>query len=220
MWGGALIYAAEHVRWREGRSSYATTRFNQALHAPLISSRVHTRLKILFVSPYLPSRHSGAPVRLYGLVKALAAAHEVSVLAFVSRAESPEPALAELRKLSVDVVTVRNDRLALHGLARRALQARTIFARSFRGTLHDSRALQSALTRMTDRSHFDVIQLEHCFMAGYAYPPDVPVVLDEHNIEYEIPLRSSAVVRGWPRKAYDRLEYQKLRAEEEGAWRQ
>ena len=159
-------------------------------------------------------------MRLYGLVSALAAFHQISVLAFVTRAESPVPALQGLRGLCERVVTVQNDRLAVRGISRRALQLGTALSpRSFRDLVHHRGSLQAAIGRMAQDASYDVVQVEHSFMARYAFPPEAVVVLDEHNVEYEIPLRSVTVDGSLPRKLYDRLEYLKVRAEEERAWR-
>ena len=159
-------------------------------------------------------------MRLYGLVSALAAFHQISVLAFVTRAESPVPALQGLRGLCERVVTVQNDRLAVRGISRRALQLGSALSpRSFRDLVHHRGSLQTAIGRMAQDASYDVVQVEHSFMARYAFPPEAVMVLDEHNVEYEIPLRSVTVDGSLPRKLYDRLEYLKVRAEEERAWR-
>ena len=159
-------------------------------------------------------------MRLYGLVSALAPFHQISVLSFVTRAESPVPALQGLRGLCERVVTVQNDRLAVRGISRRALQLGSALSpRSFRDLVHHRGSLQAAIGRMAQDATYDVVQVEHSFMARYAFPPEAVMVLDEHNVEYEIPLRSVTVDGSLPRKLYDRLEYLKVRAEEEGAWR-
>ena len=159
-------------------------------------------------------------MRLYGLVSALAAFHQISVLTFVTRAESPVPALQGLRGLCERVVTVQNDRLAVRGMSRRALQLGSALSpRSFRDLVHHRGSLQAAIGRMAEDATYDVVQVEHSFMAGYSFPAEAAVVLDEHNIEYEIPLRSVAVDGSLPRKLYDRLEYLKVKAAEERAWR-
>src|SRR5439155_15792676 len=121
-----------------------------------------------------------APVRLYGLVSALAAFHQISVLSFVTRAESPVPALQGLRGLCERVVTVQNDRLAVRGMSRRALQLGSALSpRSFRDLVHHRGSLQAAIGRMAEDATYDVVQVEHSFMAGYSFTAEAAVQADD-----------------------------------------
>lgn len=179
------------------------------------------RLRILVVSPYLPSRRSGGPVRLHGLLTGLPASHSVSILSFTSGANGIVAAPAEIRERCDEIVAVPNDSLAIAGARKRALQLRSLLSsRSFERLVHERPAFQTALDGLWERSGgFDVVQIEHCFMAQYAYPRGAAVVLDEHNIEHEVRSRTASVAPAGARKLYDHLDHLKLRAEEERAWR-
>ena len=69
-------------------------------------------MKILFVSPYLPSRQSGSPVRLRGLMTRLARSHSVSIIALTRPVEDQE-IVADVASFCDDVVMIPNDRFGL-----------------------------------------------------------------------------------------------------------
>ena len=177
------------------------------------------RLRVLVVSPYLPSRLAGGPIRVQGLITSLSESHDVSLLAFSQRGAENADVPAEVREHCDEVVIVPNERRGIAGVRKRALQLRSLLSpRSFERLVHERSAFQAALDRMCERSSFDVIQIEHSFMVHYRFPPTAARVLDEHNVEHEIRSRPLALVRPGARKLYDYLNHLKLRAEEERSW--
>jgi glycosyltransferase involved in cell wall biosynthesis len=177
-------------------------------------------MRILFVSGYLPSRVAGAQVRFLGLLSCLARSHEVSLLSFVPPKADNAAVLESVRGYCETVVTVPNDRLGSQGASKRALQLRSVLSsRSRLQMFHEHHSFQLALDDLAARSRYDVVQVEGCYMAHYAFPRGSAVVLDEHNIEYEIYRRSSSISRALPRKLYNLLDYAKLRTEEQRSWR-
>jgi glycosyltransferase involved in cell wall biosynthesis len=175
-------------------------------------------LRVLVVSPYPPSRLAGGPIRLHGLITSLPASHAVSLVAFARRGQDVPP---EIRERCADVVIVPNERRDIAGRSKRALQLRSLLSPwSFERLVHDRPAVQAVVDQLCARTSFDIVQIEHCFMAYYRFPRTAAIVLDEHNIEHEIRERTLAVVPPGPRKAYDYLNHLKLRAEEERSWRE
>jgi glycosyltransferase involved in cell wall biosynthesis len=159
-------------------------------------------------------------VRLLGLLRRLAESHAVSLLSFVPASQDNAPALDAVREYCEEVAVVPNDRIGLSGAARRALQLGALLSsRSYDGFVFERAFFQAALDRMTARSRYDVIQAETCFMTGYKFPSDTLVVLDEHNIEYEVRRRSVSVAGSLPRKIQNYLDFLALRREEQGSWR-
>jgi glycosyltransferase involved in cell wall biosynthesis len=176
-------------------------------------------LRVLVVSPYVPSRLAGGPIRVHGLITSLPEPHSVSLLAFAQRGHQNVEVATEIRERCDEVVIVPNERRAIAGAPKRALQLRSLLSgRSFERHVHERSAFQAALDRMCARSHFDVVQIEHSFMAHFRFPSTAALVLDEHNVEHEIRSRTMAMVRPGPRKLYDYLNHLKLRAEEERSW--
>jgi glycosyltransferase involved in cell wall biosynthesis len=186
----------------------------------LMSMRtVSEGLRVLVVSPYLPTRLAGGPIRVHGLLTSLSASHAVSLLAFAQRGNEDVEVAAEIRRRCDEIVIVPNELRGIAGPRKRAVQLRSLLSsRSFERLVHERPAFQAALDRICERSHFDVVQIEHSFMVHYRFPPTAALVLDEHNVEHEIRSRTLAMVRPGARKLYDYLNHLKLRSEEERSW--
>ena len=176
-------------------------------------------MKVLVVTPYLPAPPiTGGRRRVHALVRRLSRTNEVTVLSFVGPSGEAE-AVAETRRIAATVVTVPNAAASATGRRKRVLQLRAVLTGgSFaRLTLH-TEAMQEAIDALARRQSFDLILVEFAQMAGYTFPSTGPVVLDEHNVEYDILHRSARTERGILRRAFSYLEFLRLRAEERDAW--
>ena len=176
-------------------------------------------LRILVVSSFLPSRTSGGRVRLRALVKGLARSHAVSLLSFGSPTADDDAAVRDLTQQGVVVRTVPNRRIAASRLAKRARQLRSLLStRSFEWSTYDDASFQAAIDDAVVRSSFDVVHVEGAAMANFTFPPAIPVVLDEQNVEYDVLRRAASITRSIPRRLFTRLNAAKVRVEEERAW--
>jgi polysaccharide biosynthesis protein PslH len=181
-------------------------------------------MKILFVSPFLPSpARFGGQRRLDGLMRELATRHEVSILAFNNTDAHEKESLAATQSYCHEVKTLPN--FEPQAAARkRELQLRSLVSRhSFEHGLATRRKeFQVALDEMLERTSYDVVQFEFMQMAPFRKPrrqPESPVyVLDEHNIEYDILKRTAAASSGFVRGAYQAFNWRKLAREERVAW--
>ena len=86
------------------------------------------RLRVLVVSPYLPSRLAGGPIRVQGLITSLSESHDVSLLAFSQRGAENADVPAEVREHCDEVVIVPNERRGIAGARKRALQLRSLLS--------------------------------------------------------------------------------------------
>jgi glycosyltransferase involved in cell wall biosynthesis len=184
-------------------------------------------LKILFVTPYLPSPPQfGGARRLHGLMTELAKRHEISVVSLLNTAETHAHA-ESIRATSAycrKVVTVQNEPFGLATGRKRALQLRSLASlRSFEWLTHVNAEYTARLRELVAAEPFDVINFEFSHMAPYRQMiegrPGTVFVLDEHNIEYEILRRTAASELGKVRRLYNAVNWRKLRAEELTAWR-
>ena len=136
-------------------------------------------MKLLFLSPYLPSPpQSGAPRRVHGIMSELARSHEVSLLAFTVPGEETASAIQATREYCTEVVTVENAHLdrALSGKRKRAVQLRSLFGmKSFERLAYYHPSFQREFARVVERGRFDVITTEHSQMACYRLPHVVAV---------------------------------------------
>lgn len=172
------------------------------------------RLKILVVStqfPYPP--RSGYPIRVYHLVRQLSERHDVSLLSF-ARPDQREAASELPNELSVRVV--EHD---LSVSARRRAQAASLASsRPFSCREVYSRAMQRAITEQCTAGGVDVIQLESSQLCTYTFPGQVRIVLDEHDIVYELLQRISDGERAALRRRFNCYEHARFRRFEQRCW--
>jgi polysaccharide biosynthesis protein PslH len=78
--------------------------------------------------------------------------------------------------------------------------------------------MQEAIDDVCSAGSFDVIQLESSFLCTFRFPRDTRLVIDEHNIEYELFQRLYEGERSLPRRLFNRVEYARFRRFEQACW--
>ncbi len=172
-------------------------------------------MRVLVVSAQFPfPPRSGFTMRVYQLLRQLAQRHEVTLLSYARPTEQQRVDMFR-EELSVEVVWRQPPtRKARQVAMLQSLASRRPFC--VRETY--SSDLQRALERLCATQSFDVVQLEASVLSGLTIPDAVDVVLDEHNIEYEIFKRTSEEERSLARRFFHRLEYQRCRRFEQSQW--
>jgi sugar transferase (PEP-CTERM/EpsH1 system associated) len=176
-------------------------------------------MRILVLSPFVPfPPDDGGRIRVYELMRGLAADHDVELLALTDASDADRDGLASLRDegLRVDAVTHRPDR--------RTVAVRSLVThRSLNGGLVRSRPLLDRVGEMLAGGDIDSLQCEYSAMAAYhRSSARVPWVLDAHNIEFRISASLARAATGPGRavyRAYARREARRLQTEEIAAWR-
>ena len=170
---------------------------------------------ILMVAPSWPYPATwGFAMRVYQLARQLSRSHRVTLLTYAGgnasgedRSPAPWYASAEL------VPAPRAAR------SRRGAQAASVLSRRSYHMGHlRSKEMERAVEQMLLRHSFDVVQVESSQMAHAIRDAGVPVVLDEHNVEFMLLNRLGAMETSVARKAFGRLEAAKARREELRAW--
>jgi len=164
-------------------------------------------MKVLMVLPHLPAPTIGVNTRNYHLLRVLAREHHVSLVALADeRSSSVRVDVARLNDLAHRV------RLAAPpGSAKRLAQFQHLLrGQSYRVMAATVRALQEAIDELCDREQFDVVLFESILSAGYRIPPGARVIIDQHNIEYELLLRTAEQQPLGLRKLYNWLESRHL----------
>jgi glycosyltransferase involved in cell wall biosynthesis len=187
-------------------------------------------MRILFVTPYLPSpARFGAQRRIDGLMRGLSERHEISTLSFATPGLDVTgldlgTAVAATRTYCERVITVPYDVLNVDTGKKRILQLASLASRrSFENLLMYRPEFQAALDDLLSREHFDVVEVEFSQMGIYRFARRVTgsplFVLDEHNIEYDLIRRTAEAPGDRARRIYSALNWRKLKREELDAWR-
>jgi glycosyltransferase involved in cell wall biosynthesis len=175
------------------------------------------RLRILVVSPGLPYPPIwGFGIRVNQLLRLLAKHHDVSLLTYQEPDEAAKVAAVESLGVIVHTVsrpkpTERSKRMAQlsSAFSRRSYQRRSLY----------SRAMQAKFEELVARAPFDVIQVESSQLTGLDFGCSSVLVLDEHNIEYELLYRMYQTERSAVRRFYNWIEFSKFKREEINSWR-
>jgi polysaccharide biosynthesis protein PslH len=182
-------------------------------------------MRILVITPFLPSPpRFGGQRRLDGLLRSLAAKHEVSVISFTATDEFTDVSLRATREYCRELVTFP-DMEFVDRRNKRLLQARSLFSiHSFEHLLVARRTeFLAHLQRMIDTGGYDIVQVEFVQMAALKFAADPKrhfrTVLDEHNIEFDIVKRTASAEVSAARRFYSAVDWRKLKREETQAWR-
>jgi glycosyltransferase involved in cell wall biosynthesis len=182
-----------------------------------------TPLKILFVSSYPASPATyGGQRRLEGLMSTLARRHEVSAVALSNPSFDRAVSERAMRQYCREVVLLPS---RAENIGKRLVQARSLFSRrSFETHFFALTSCQEALDRILTTTAFDVVIVSAAlFMDRYRMrqaPPGKPLprlVLDEHNIEFDLQ-RQMSHAGSIARRLHHALNWSKVRREEMSLW--
>jgi polysaccharide biosynthesis protein PslH len=175
------------------------------------------RLRILIVAPSLPYPPIwGFGIRVNQFLRLLARRHDVSLLTYEEPGERDKVAAVE--QLGVTVHTVLRPKSTERG--KRTAQLSSLMSKlSYQRRNVHSRAMQAKLDELDASVPFDVIQIESSQLAGFDFSPSSLLILDEHNIEYELLYRMYRTEGSPMRRFYNRLEFAKFKREEIRSWR-
>lgn len=168
-----------------------------------------SQLKMIVVSPNIPRPWSGASTRNYHLLRALAAEHSVALVALneLPGVDVTVP-VEHLRTFAREVAVIAPVRSG----SKRIEQVKSFASlHSYTIREHQLPAVQAALDQLFAAETVDAVLFESAQMAGYRIPPSVRVIIDQHNLEYELRLRAFAHETSLSRKVFNWLEYRLLR---------
>jgi glycosyltransferase involved in cell wall biosynthesis len=170
-------------------------------------------LRILWLCPYLPLPISGAGSRVFNLIKYLAANAQIDLIVSDSEWHERHSSTDQLRSWCrrVEIVPL----IGGSKKQRRLLQARSLVSRrpAQYWTVY-SDEMQDQINKTLQDTMYDLVIIEHSFTGYYHIPQSIPIVLDQHNVESEILLRSSRLDRSRARRALNLLEFWKYRTDE------
>jgi len=169
-------------------------------------------MHILVVSPLLPAPTSGQNTRNFHLLKALASRHHISLLALENDTQKIPPDY-------LSFLSALTDNMQVIALPTNSTKRRQQILGLLRGVPHVLQTfilpeVQQALDALFAKHHFDAVLYEGMHIADYRLPENVIVILDEHNLEFELRLRTFQQERALLRKWYNWLEGHLLKSAE------
>lgn len=155
---------------------------------------------------------------------ALARRHRITALSLISPEYDRALSLSAMREYCSEVVLVPSARWGT--AVKRLIQLRSLASpRSYVRLLHELRPLREALHETLTARAYDVVTVELPFLAQHqlelAPPGRRPprLVLDEHNIEFDLARQQTGSKLSLPRRIFNGIDWRKQRREELRAWR-
>lgn len=173
-------------------------------------------MNILVVSTNIPSPTWGASSRNYYLLKALASKHRVSLLALSEQAGN-----GDLNDLSLlDGLTCSTQVVPLKASRKRWQQLINLLSgKSYVMNAHTLLEMQNAIDELFVHNDYDLVFFESVLIANYRLPAKTKIVIDQHNIEYELHRRTFEQETARLRRWYSWLESSHLKPIELGLCR-
>jgi polysaccharide biosynthesis protein PslH len=173
--------------------------------------------------PPSPPRY-GAQARVHGLMTHLARRHDLTAVVLIDEVSfDADECRRAMKAYCREVVLVPMPKL--NDLAKRLLQLRSLAStRTFERLLFTVPAVQRALDQVLRASRFDLVNLEFSFLSHFDLrqaPPGErppPVVVDSHNIDYELARQYARAGASLARRVYAEVNWRKMRREELGGY--
>jgi glycosyltransferase involved in cell wall biosynthesis len=171
-------------------------------------------MKILMVSSYLPyPLLDGGRIRLYNLIKLLGEKHEITLICEKWPPQT-EKDVEQVRKICKKVVVFdRPKAMSIGNISKSLLSADSMLK-----TVHSHKEFKKIIDEELEKNQFDLIHAETYYIMQNIPKTKVPIVLVEHNLEYEVYKKNAkkANIILKPLLLFDAV---KLRREERHIWR-
>jgi polysaccharide biosynthesis protein PslH len=170
-------------------------------------------MNILILAPFFPyPLTQGGKIRVFNIIKYQSRNHKVT-LACLS--DTPISDYGPLNEFCDEVIVVVKRPNVVKNLI-----SFLVSNQPFNFVVNSSRSMRNELLAILERKSFDLVLIEFSTMWQYA---DIfkgfPVVLDAHNIEYQIISQVREFYKNPIRRLLYSLEEAKLRAKEKRAWK-
>jgi glycosyltransferase involved in cell wall biosynthesis len=173
---------------------------------------------LLFLTETIPyPLDSGGRIKTYNTLRILAREHEVHCHAVV-RDRAHLAYRPQLEAVCAHVVLHHVPRTARHEAVSAALSQMTGVPFVVRRHFH--RVVLDSLLEECRRHRFDAVYCDHLSMLEYGRRLKLPLILDAHNIEYEIIRRHAATLPWSPVRLFAEMEWRRLARYERRWYRQ
>jgi glycosyltransferase involved in cell wall biosynthesis len=198
-----------------GRSLHLLGQPNVAAAAPPGVAR-DDPLRVLLVSGQFPFPPTwGFATRVHQLARQVASRHDLTLLSY-GEPDDDWAVDRSARQFDVRIVPWRPPSTA----AKRTAQVSSALSRRpYQSRFTYSQQMQRAIGELCATGQFDVVQVETSMLCTFDFPSHLPLIIDEHNIEYEVLQRVHQAERSVLRRSFSDLEYRRFRRFEQTWWR-
>ena len=171
---------------------------------------------VLVVSAHLPyPPRWGFGTRVYQLMRQISSRHDATLLCYAA----PGDENVERLRQEFPVEIVHREKRGVAG--KRARQLRSLASRvPYDVWTTHSREMQRVIDRLCAEKSFDIVQLESTLLALFEFPPEARIVIDEHNVDYEVYARMHETERSPLRRAFYRSQERRFERFEQRGWQE
>lgn len=141
-------------------------------------------MKILFIAPRLPvPADTGGKIRTLNILKQLAKYADISLVCFSFDDKDSEysKALKEYNISSIHLVPLKEPKLI------QKLITVLFNSKPYSMLKYNDSGMKNKLIELKNANNFDAVHFDHLHMSHYQECfPNIPCILDEHNVEYKI----------------------------------
>jgi glycosyltransferase involved in cell wall biosynthesis len=173
-------------------------------------------LRVLMVSGQFPFPATwGFATRVRQLAGQAGSRHKLTLLSY---GEADGVDALDWNVPGMDIRLVH--RAPVSAAAKRTAQLSSLLSKQpYQCRATNSHEMQRAINELCSCGGFDIVQVESSILCTFEFPPHVPLIIDEHNIEYEVLQRMEEAERTVLRRSFSALEHRRLRRFEQVWWR-
>lgn len=172
-------------------------------------------MKILMLTPYLPyPPSSGGQVRSYNLIKNLARKHQITLFSLIKE-EGEKKYISELKKFCQEVSVFERPAKpwTLGNIFRTGFGLYPFLV-----VRNLSRQEKEAVAQKLEKEKFDLIHAETFYVMPHIPETNVPVLLVEQTIEFQVYQHFADAFKFWPLKPFLYLDVAKIKFWETRFW--
>jgi glycosyltransferase involved in cell wall biosynthesis len=171
-------------------------------------------MKILMIASYLPyPLYSGGQVRLYNLIKEISKEHQITLICEKRKNQSTSD-IDVMKKICSQVITVpRHKQWAIKNILKTAISPNSFLLNG-----HSHNTMKQKIKKELENNEFDLIHVETYYVAQNLPPTNLPIILVEHNIEYQVYQRYADIAPIILRPLL-RIDINKIKKEEHLFWK-
>lgn len=171
-------------------------------------------MKILFITPDLPyPLHNGGKIRTYSLLHNLAKKHDVTLISY-DKNPSDTTRSSVFEEFCTKVIVVPLEKRQTIDEKRKVQLLSILSTKPYQYFSSYSPRMQQVIDEALESEKFDLVHVETAHIGYHSFPSDIPRVLDQQNVEYDLLHRTYENEQLSIRKLYTYLEWKKFQRDE------
>lgn len=172
-------------------------------------------MKILFLTPYVPyPLNNGGLIRVHHLLLNLGKRHDVTAICMEPDNEEQAKGIEVFKEQGIPIKTVPVAANQKQELKRIYQLSSLVSSKPYQYKQYHSKAMQDVISKHLQEGDYDLLMVEFSQMGYYELETDIPSYVDQHNVEYEIMLRTYETEKSPLRKLLAYSEWKKYNTQE------